>query len=78
MIVIDDGSKDEPRRCGAIPNKNTLAGRCIKQENKKIAGAPRWNSRGARRYIAFLDHDDAWFPENSMCHERVLEHPRRI
>jgi glycosyltransferase involved in cell wall biosynthesis len=64
-IVVDDGSQDETHAVSErFLRENGLRGRCIRQENKKIAGARNTGVREARsRFIAFLDHDDAWHPE---------------
>jgi len=65
IVVIDDGSSDDT---GTIVQeylkRQGLPGACIRQENKGIAGARNTGVRRARgRWIAFLDHDDAWFPD---------------
>ena len=64
VIVVDDGSTDDTHSVAVrfLQDKG-LRGRCIKQENKKIAGARNTGIRaGEADLIAFLDHDDLWFP----------------
>lgn len=65
ILVVDDGSSDDTR--GVVDRylkDNSLRGRCIRQENKKIAGARNTGIRAAEaELISFLDHDDLWFPE---------------
>lgn len=64
LIIVDDGSADSTQEVAerAIKAKG-LVGRCIRQENKKIAGARNTGIRAASaELIAFLDHDDLWFP----------------
>lgn len=65
VIVVDDGSKDATQEVVERYLKaNNLAGRCIRQENKMIAGARNtgWKAASAD-LVSFLDHDDLWFPE---------------
>lgn len=64
VIVVDDGSKDATKEVvDLFLKKNNLRGLCIRQENKKIAGARNTGIRAAAGdLIAFLDHDDLWFP----------------
>ncbi len=65
IIVVDDGSGDETEK----EVRNFLAaesvnGKCIRQENKKIAGARNTGMRAAQgEFIALLDHDDLWYPD---------------
>lgn len=65
VVVVDDGSKDDTKPVvDRFLKEKKLAGRCIRQANKKIAGARNTGIREAQgKYIALLDHDDAWFPE---------------
>ena len=71
VIVVDDGSSDDTKLVvDRFMEKNGLRGRCIKQENKKIAGARNTGIRAAQaELISFLDHDDLWFPNKL---ERVM------
>ena len=65
VVVVDDGSTDDTK--GVVESflkTHGLRGSCIRQENKKIAGARNTGIRAAEaELIAFLDHDDLWFPE---------------
>ncbi len=65
VIVVDDGSKDDTK--GVVDRwleRHKVPGSCIRQENKKIAGARNTGMRAARgEFIALLDHDDLWYPE---------------
>lgn len=65
VIAIDDGSKDDTANIvERFLKSNGLKGRCVRQPNKKIAGARNAGVREASaEFISFLDHDDAWFPE---------------
>lgn len=65
VVVVDDGSADRTKEAvDAWLAETKVAGRCIRQENKKIAGARNTGIRAAAAdLIAFLDHDDLWFPD---------------
>ena len=71
LIVVDDGSSDDTKLVvDRFLKERSLRGRCIRQENKKIAGARNTGIRAAEaEYISFLDHDDLWFPTKL---ERVM------
>jgi glycosyltransferase involved in cell wall biosynthesis len=78
VIVVDDGSKDDTKGVvDAYFTRTGMAGRCIRQPNKKIAGARNTGMRAARgRYIALLDHDDLWYPRKLEVVLRAFEaHP---
>jgi glycosyltransferase involved in cell wall biosynthesis len=64
IIVVDDGSEDETATVvDAWFQEHKQIGYCIRQENKKIAGARNTGIRAAiGELIAFLDHDDFWKP----------------
>lgn len=64
VVVVDDGSTDGTHevveRWLALSG---VRGRCIRQQNKKIAGARNTGMRAAEgKFIALLDHDDLWDP----------------
>lgn len=65
VIVTDDGSQDDTKAVvDAWLERNRVPGRCIRQENKKIAGARNTAMRAAQgEFIALLDHDDLWYPQ---------------
>ena len=79
-LIINDGSTDNTQEVisvyiGAHPNLHL---RLINQQNAGIAGA---RNRGIKeaggRYVAFLDHDDAWYPEKlSRCYETFIKFPQ--
>jgi len=64
VIVVDDGSQDGTHDAAqSYLRDHGLPGRCIRQENKKIAGARNTGMRAAQgAFIALLDHDDLWLP----------------
>lgn len=65
VLVVDDGSRDDTHGVvEAYLKRHKMPGRCIKQANKKIAGARNTGIHAsAGDFISFLDHDDLWFPE---------------
>lgn len=65
LVVVDDGSTDGTKETvDAWLAETGVPGRCVRQANKKIAGARNTGIREARaELISFLDHDDLWFPE---------------
>lgn len=65
VVVVDDGSADGTHEVvERYLKRYGLPGRCVRQENKKIAAARNAGMRAARgAYIALLDHDDVWYPE---------------
>lgn len=71
IIVVDDGSADSTKSLvDEYLSAHGLRGSCIRQENKKIAGARNTGMRAARgEFIALLDHDDLWYPPKL---ERVM------
>jgi glycosyltransferase involved in cell wall biosynthesis len=64
VIVVDDGSQDKTKMVvDRYLKKHSIAGCCVRQENRGIAGARNAGiglSRG--KLIALLDHDDIWYP----------------
>jgi glycosyltransferase involved in cell wall biosynthesis len=65
VIVVDDGSLDDTQKIvDSFFRRNAMNGQCIRQDNKKIAGARNTGIRVAKGdYIALLDSDDVWYPE---------------
>lgn len=56
ILVIDDGSTD-----GSAAVAESLGARCIRQENRGLAGARNTGLRHCKgEWIAFLDCDDVW------------------
>lgn len=64
VVVIDDGSPDGTKAAADRWLARTgTRGRCVRQDNKKIAGARNAGVReAAGGWVAFLDHDDLWEP----------------
>ena len=61
LIIIDDGSTDSTQDWA---NENQAKCRYFRQENQGPALARNFGVAQAKgKYIAFLDADDAWFPE---------------
>ncbi|WCT73233.1 glycosyltransferase family 2 protein [Sphingomonas naphthae] len=63
LIVVDDGSKDDPAAPLAALGDARI--RCIRQDNAGAGAARNTGIDAARgRFIAFLDSDDAFLPEH--------------
>ncbi|HOC92437.1 MAG TPA: glycosyltransferase [bacterium] len=61
LIVVDDGSSDGTSRIVSSINDNRI--RLIRQENKGASAARNAGIALAKGvFVAFLDHDDLWFP----------------
>lgn len=65
VVVVDDGSSDGTHAVVERYFQNhSTRGRCLRQENKKIAGARNAGVRAAEgEFISFLDSDDRWHPD---------------
>lgn len=76
VVVVDDGSADATHDAvTAYLSTHGLVGNCIKQANKRIAGARNTGLRAARgAYVALLDHDDSWKPDKL---EKTMAEARR-
>jgi len=76
VIVVNDGSTDNTEAViSDYTNKNhNLCIRLINQQNKGIAAARNKGIREAKGYyIAFLDHDDIWYPDKLDICYRVFQ-----
>jgi glycosyltransferase involved in cell wall biosynthesis len=75
-IVVNDGSPDTPALEKVLqPYVSREQGRLvyIKQENKRAAGARNNAIRQARgEFVAFLDSDDAWYPNHLTTQMRLI------
>ncbi len=79
-LVINDGSIDNTEAVITeyIARHRHLNLRLVNQENKGIAGARNRGILEAKGcYVAFLDHDDIWYPEKlSRCCEVLKMFPQ--
>jgi glycosyltransferase involved in cell wall biosynthesis len=79
-LVVNDGSIDNTQAVITeyIARHRYLNLRLVDQENRGIAAARNKGIREARgRYVAFLDHDDIWYPEKlSRCCEILRMFPQ--
>lgn len=81
-LIINDGSTDNTQAVisgyiAAHPNLNL---RLINQKNAGIAGARNKGIRESKGYyVAFLDHDDIWYPEKlNRCDEVLKAFPETV
>ena len=73
VLVIDDGSSDDPGSVIAcLADPRVL---CIRQDHRGAAAARNLGIASARgRFVAFLDSDDRFLPEHLATMRRLLEH----
>ena len=72
IVVVDDGSTDDPRATVAACADPRL--RLIRQDNRGGGAARNTAIREARgRFIAFLDSDDVFLPHHLAAMRRLLE-----
>lgn len=72
VIVVDDASGEETVRQYDFPGNVRLI--CHPERRGSAAATRNTGIRASRgRYIAFLDHDDIWFPEKLELQVRALE-----
>jgi len=78
IVVTDDGSTDGTHAVveGWLKRQG-LRGRCVRQENKRIAAARNTAMRESQgAFLAFLDHDDLWYPDKlEVVMREFREHP---
>jgi len=71
IVVIDDGSKDDPQSvCDSFDDPRI---RCIRQDNRGGGAARNAGIDAARgRFVAFLDSDDEFLPQHLERMRRLL------
>jgi glycosyltransferase involved in cell wall biosynthesis len=76
IVVVDDGSRDDPARVAASFADARL--RFVRQENKGGGAARNAGIDLAQgRFVAFLDSDDVYLPEHLATMRRLLEGTER-
>jgi len=76
VIVVNDGSKDDSVKIvkAFIECNNYIGIRLISQENGGVSKARNTGLKNAKGdYIAFLDSDDAWFPDKLSRQTKIFE-----
>jgi glycosyltransferase involved in cell wall biosynthesis len=70
LIVVDDGSNDDPAR---VIRSSGLQVRTLNQANRGPGAARNAGMREAGGdYVAFLDSDDVWFPWTLEVYDEVI------
>jgi glycosyltransferase involved in cell wall biosynthesis len=70
IVVVDDGSKDDPAR--AVPSDPRI--RFLRQQNRGGGAARNAGIDAARgRFVAFLDSDDVYLPGHLATMRKLLE-----
>jgi glycosyltransferase involved in cell wall biosynthesis len=66
LLIVDDGGQDRSVAiCAGFDDPRI---RILPQTNRGLAGARNTGILAARgQYVAFLDPDDRWLPENWRC-----------
>jgi len=75
VIIVDDGSTDNSVDVVKKLNDDRIC--LIQQENQGVSTARNTGIKNAKgKWIAFLDADDVWLPDNLMSHiELIKKHP---
>ncbi|MEM6752985.1 MAG: glycosyltransferase [Cyanobacteria bacterium P01_C01_bin.38] len=74
LIIIDDGSADETSDIAYQYSKIDNRVRVLSQSNQGVSATRNKGiSLSQSKYIAFIDADDKWFPENLKSHFENLE-----
>lgn len=76
IIVVDDGSSDDPQMVAQKFSQAGVRMRCLCLEQSQGASAARNRGIEAARgaYVAFLDSDDEWLPEKLERQIHLFEH----
>lgn len=81
IVVVNDGSKDESQKIveNYIAENPSVKLKLINQQNGGVSKARNTGIKNASgKYIAFLDSDDAWFPNKLSTQMQVMENNKDV
>lgn len=74
LIIIDDGSTDNTAVIADDYNKKDPRVKLLSQSNQGVSATRNKGiNHSNSKYIAFIDADDKWFPDNLRLHYQHLE-----
>ncbi len=79
LIIIDDGSTDDTATIASNYQKKDKRIKLVRQSNQGVSTTRNKGINNSNsQYIAFIDADDKWFPQNLSWHFQHLENNPKL